>query len=157
MRDDLRFTGRRLDSETGLQLNRNRFFHSKLGRWVNRDPIGYSNSMNLFEYVLGRPTYFVDSTGLIGVFDDGSQIGGDWGDLIDFGKDQFKDKVWKPFEDKAKDKAKEWWEEFDPDNDDNNNGPISCPPNPWDHKWKLDFKYKGRDDWQFGIGIEFTV
>ena len=33
------YTGRRLDPETGLQLNRNRFYHATMGRWVNRDPI----------------------------------------------------------------------------------------------------------------------
>ena len=33
------YTGRRRDPETGLQLNRNRFYASGLGRWVNRDPI----------------------------------------------------------------------------------------------------------------------
>ena len=33
------YTGRRRDPETGLQLNRNRFYASHLGRWVNRDPI----------------------------------------------------------------------------------------------------------------------
>jgi RHS repeat-associated protein len=35
------YTGRERDPETGLQLNRNRFYHPTLGRWVNRDPIGY--------------------------------------------------------------------------------------------------------------------
>jgi len=35
------YTGRRRDPETGLQYNRNRFYHPQLGRWVNRDPIGY--------------------------------------------------------------------------------------------------------------------
>ena len=34
------YTGRRLDPETGLQINRYRYYHSGLGRWVNRDPIG---------------------------------------------------------------------------------------------------------------------
>jgi len=31
-----------------LQLNRNRFYHSGLGRWVNRDPIGYADGYNLY-------------------------------------------------------------------------------------------------------------
>ena len=36
------YTGRRQDpGAPGLQLNRNRFYASGLGRWVNRDPIGY--------------------------------------------------------------------------------------------------------------------
>jgi len=58
------YTGRRRDPETGLQLNRNRFYHAPLGRWVNRDPIGYEGSeWNLYEYVGGMPTRFVDPSG----------------------------------------------------------------------------------------------
>jgi len=42
------FTGRRRDPETGLQLNRNRFYHQQLGRWVSRDPIGFEGGWNLY-------------------------------------------------------------------------------------------------------------
>ncbi|WP_146586820.1 RHS repeat-associated core domain-containing protein [Posidoniimonas polymericola] len=59
------YTGRRTDPETGLQLNRYRFYHQQLGRWVTRDPIGYdAGSNNLYEYVGGMPTYYVDPSGL---------------------------------------------------------------------------------------------
>jgi RHS repeat-associated protein len=58
------FTGRRVDEETGLQLNRNRFYHQQLGRWINRDPIGYGGGMNLYGYVNARPTYYIDPLGL---------------------------------------------------------------------------------------------
>ena len=34
-------TGRERDPETGLQLNRHRYYASHLGRWLTRDPIGY--------------------------------------------------------------------------------------------------------------------
>jgi len=62
--NELLYTGRRLDPETGLQLNRNRFYAAGLGRWVSRDPIGYAGgSPNLYEYVGGRPTYYVDPSG----------------------------------------------------------------------------------------------
>ena len=61
---EYRFTGRELDIETGLQLNRNRFYHARLGRWVSRDPILYRGGMNLYGYVGGRPTYYVDPSGL---------------------------------------------------------------------------------------------
>ncbi len=56
------YTGRRLDPVTGLQLNRNRYYHAKLGRWINRDPLGYVDGMNLYGayFVPGR----VDPTGL---------------------------------------------------------------------------------------------
>ena len=58
------YTGRRLDPETHLQINRNRFYHQQLGRWVNRDPIGYDGSQwNLYEYVNGMPIRYVDPEG----------------------------------------------------------------------------------------------
>jgi RHS repeat-associated protein len=60
------YTGRRRDPETGLQLNRNRFYAAHLGRWVNRDPIGYWGGASLYAYVLGMPTYYVDPSGLRG-------------------------------------------------------------------------------------------
>jgi len=59
------YTGRRLDPETGLQLNRNRFYASHLGRWVNRDPIGYrGGDANLYAYVGAIPLRYVDPLGL---------------------------------------------------------------------------------------------
>ena len=59
------YTGRRRDPETGLQLNRNRFYHATMGRWVSRDPIGYNGSQwNLYEYVGGMPTIELDPMGL---------------------------------------------------------------------------------------------
>ncbi len=58
------YTGRRTDPETGLQLNRYRFYHSSLGRWVNRDPIGYgAGDANLYGYVMQSPTRYVDPSG----------------------------------------------------------------------------------------------
>jgi len=61
-RSELRFTGRRTDPETGLQLNRNRFYHQQLGRWVSRDPIGYEGgSNNLYGYV----AWGIDPSGLV--------------------------------------------------------------------------------------------
>jgi RHS repeat-associated protein len=58
------YTGRERDYETGLQLNRNRFYASHLGRWMNRDPIEYEGSpYNLYEYVHCMPTFRFDPTG----------------------------------------------------------------------------------------------
>ncbi len=58
------FTGRRLDPATGMQLNRNRFYYAALGRWLNRDPAVYWGGLNLYGYVGGMPTRFVDPLGL---------------------------------------------------------------------------------------------
>ena len=57
------YTGRRLDPETGLQLNRNRFYHATMGRWMNRDPIGYKGGMNLYGYVDNEPMEYNDPYG----------------------------------------------------------------------------------------------
>jgi len=62
---ELLYTGRRTDPETGLQLNRNRFYHSKLGRWVNRDPIEYLGGYNLYDYVFGNPIRNIDPSGTV--------------------------------------------------------------------------------------------
>ncbi|MEM8672226.1 MAG: RHS repeat-associated core domain-containing protein, partial [Planctomycetota bacterium] len=62
-----RYTGRRLDSGTGLQLNRNRYYHAQMGRWCSRDPIGFEGSeWNLYEYVNGSPANLLDPSGLAG-------------------------------------------------------------------------------------------
>lgn len=58
------YTGRERDPETGLQLNRNRFYASHLGRWLTRDPLGYEAGMNLYGYLSGRPTRTTDPLGL---------------------------------------------------------------------------------------------
>jgi RHS repeat-associated protein len=49
-----RYTGRILDPTSGLQLNRNRYYHQQLGRWCSKDPIGYEGSKSN----LCRPTSF---------------------------------------------------------------------------------------------------
>ena len=61
------FTGRRLDViESGtwmIQYHRNRFYDYKTGRWLNQDPIGYQDGVNLYEYVGSSPMNRVDPMG----------------------------------------------------------------------------------------------
>ena len=60
-----RFTGRELDSETGLQYNRARYYVSASGLFLSEDPAGFAaGDANLYRYVGNSPTNFVDSTGL---------------------------------------------------------------------------------------------
>ena len=64
------FTGRRLDEETrtagfnGLYYFRARVYHPELGRFLQTDPLGYIDSMNLYQYGLNNPLYWSDPYGL---------------------------------------------------------------------------------------------
>ena len=61
------FTGRRIDfvgvSAFMIQYNRNRFYDYQTGRWLNQDPIGYQDGVNLYEYVGSSPINRVDPMG----------------------------------------------------------------------------------------------
>ena len=58
------YTSRRLDNETGLMFYRARYYHTELGRFINRDPIGYRDGTNVYSYVAGRPISSTDPSGL---------------------------------------------------------------------------------------------
>ncbi len=55
------FTGRELDSETGLYNYRGRYYSTALGRFINRDPIG--DDINLYRYCYDNPTNATDPSG----------------------------------------------------------------------------------------------
>ena len=62
------FTGRRFDPETSnaatqMYFYRARYYSPVLGRFISRDPIGYADSMNLYEYVRGMAVDAVDPMG----------------------------------------------------------------------------------------------
>jgi len=63
------FTARRLDAESGLMQYRFRDYSPELGRFPQRDPVGYAEAMCLYEFVNGTPTFAVDPMGL-GFFGD---------------------------------------------------------------------------------------
>ena len=58
------------DQETGLSLCTNRFYDPGNGRWVNRDPIGYSGGTNVYSYCGNNPVSGIDPAGLQNVVDD---------------------------------------------------------------------------------------
>ncbi|AFY71927.1 RHS repeat-associated core domain protein (plasmid) [Thalassoporum mexicanum PCC 7367] len=59
------FTGRELDSETGLHYYRARYFDSNNGRFISEDPLGYTaGDANLYRYVFNNPAISVDPSGL---------------------------------------------------------------------------------------------
>ncbi len=70
------FAGREFDPETGLYYNRARFYDPALGRFLQPDPIGFADGLNLYAYVGGNPINFVDPLGLFGGSSSESQDAG---------------------------------------------------------------------------------
>ncbi len=63
--NEIIYCGYRFDAETQLYYVRNRTYSPVLGRWIQRDPIGYASGINLYGYVEGEPTGNSDPGGTI--------------------------------------------------------------------------------------------
>jgi RHS repeat-associated protein len=61
---DSLYTGRQYDVETGLYHYRNRYYAAEMGRFVNRDPIGYRGGIDLYRYVHDNPLIYTDPSGM---------------------------------------------------------------------------------------------
>ena len=61
--NEIIYCGYRFDPDTQLYYVRNRTYNPVLGRWIQRDPIGYAGGINLYEYVEGRATLATDPKG----------------------------------------------------------------------------------------------
>jgi RHS repeat-associated protein len=65
--NNLQFVGRYggyLDNDTGLTYFWHRWYDSKDGRWISRDPINVYGGINLYSYVKNRVLNFTDFMGL---------------------------------------------------------------------------------------------
>lgn len=58
------YTGRQWDEESGIYHYRARMYDPNLGRFLQRDPLGYWDSLNLYEFVGGNPINWRDPFGL---------------------------------------------------------------------------------------------
>jgi RHS repeat-associated protein len=60
----LQYTARDLDSESGLNYYRARYYDSSSSRFVSEDPLRFDQGGNFYVYVSNTPTLFIDPTGL---------------------------------------------------------------------------------------------
>jgi RHS repeat-associated protein len=58
------FTGRELDSETGIYYYRARYFDSSMGRFLSEDPLELDGGIDFYTYVDNDPVDLDDPTGL---------------------------------------------------------------------------------------------
>ena len=63
------FQGRRLDTESALYYFRNRQYDPQHGSFISRDPAGYTDSHNLYQFVNNNPICYTDPMGLSLVWD----------------------------------------------------------------------------------------
>jgi RHS repeat-associated protein len=59
------FTARRFDSETGLYYYRTRYYSPYIGRFLQTDPAGYTDGMNMYACCRNNPVACVDPSGMI--------------------------------------------------------------------------------------------
>lgn len=87
------YTGQTWLSELGMNYYKARIYSPTLGRFMQADPIGYGDGMNMYNYVGGDPVNNTDSTGLsVDCGGDGEMPCG-WGSWPQWMKESYCDQV----------------------------------------------------------------
>jgi len=58
-----KYQGKRLDPELNLLYFGKRYYDPAIGRWISTDPVGFEDSLNLYQYVKNNPFKFIDTYG----------------------------------------------------------------------------------------------
>jgi RHS repeat-associated protein len=69
------YTGRELDSESGLYYYRARYFDQVAGRFLSEDAMTFGGGTDFYLYVRNSPTNLIDPTGLLQVCCRGAHLG----------------------------------------------------------------------------------
>lgn len=83
------YTGRRYDKESKLWYYRNRMYSAELGRFLQRDPKGYVDGINLYAYVRNNPHKLLDPMGTMSLANLNAAVN----TVSDAGSSSFFDKV----------------------------------------------------------------
>jgi len=58
-----KYQGKRFDSEMNLIYFGKRYYDPSIARWISSDPIGFEDSLNLYQYVKNNPFKYLDYNG----------------------------------------------------------------------------------------------
>src|SRR5207244_1389844 len=59
------YTGHQLERASGFHYSVHRYLDSRIGRWTQRDPIGFKGGRNQYAYVFNNATTLTDPLGLV--------------------------------------------------------------------------------------------
>lgn len=65
--NNILFTGREYDAELRIHYFRARYQHPYIGRFMQHDPLMYSDGLNIYTYVYNNSLFFVDPSGKISI------------------------------------------------------------------------------------------
>ncbi|MBN2657732.1 MAG: RHS repeat-associated core domain-containing protein [Spirochaetales bacterium] len=79
------YTGKKIDSHTGLYYFNARWYDPQLGRFITEDPV--KDGLNWFSYVANNPLRYTDPTGLMAIrsYQDYQYVMQGWGNEVTFG------------------------------------------------------------------------